>query len=74
MKSKLLKMINFCVKMYESAIYEYELRCVKSDDEYFRNFVRLKMEELVLNNSKCKIPWSQSEIVEAQKFALQKID
>lgn len=28
------------------------------DEEYFRNFIRLKMEQSILKNSKCKIPWS----------------
>ncbi|CAD8080286.1 unnamed protein product [Paramecium sonneborni] len=75
MSYKLSKFIKFCSRMYEEALKEYYRICAKNDDEeYFRNFIRLKMEQLIVKNSKCKIPWSLQEIIDAQKFALNLID
>ncbi|CAK80371.1 unnamed protein product (macronuclear) [Paramecium tetraurelia] len=75
MSYKLLKFIKFCSRMYEEALKDFQMNSAKNDDEeYFRNFIRLKMEQSILKNSKCKIPWSLQEIIDAQKFALNLID
>ncbi|CAD8081699.1 unnamed protein product [Paramecium sonneborni] len=75
MSFKLSKFIKFCSRMYEEALKEYYVNCAKNnDEEYFRNFIRLKMEQSIVKNSKCKIPWSFQEIIDAQKFALNLID
>ena len=45
MSYKLLKFIKFCSRMYEEALKEFYMNNAKNDDEeYFRNYVRLKME------------------------------
>ncbi|CAD8075305.1 unnamed protein product [Paramecium primaurelia] len=75
MSYKLSKFIKFCSRMYQEALKDYQMNSAKNDDEeYFRNFIRLKMEQSILKNSKCKIPWSLQEIIDAQKFALNLID
>ncbi|CAD8061800.1 unnamed protein product [Paramecium primaurelia] len=75
MSYKLQKFIKFCSRMYEEALKEFYMYSAKNDDEeYFRNFIRLKMEQSIVKNSKCKIPWSLQEVIDAQKFALNLIE
>ncbi|CAK70004.1 unnamed protein product (macronuclear) [Paramecium tetraurelia] len=72
---KLQKFIKYCSRMYEEALREFYMYSAKNDDEeYFRNYIRLKMEQSIVKNSKCKIPWSFQEVIDAQKFALNLIE
>ncbi|KAM3134551.1 hypothetical protein pb186bvf_013365 [Paramecium bursaria] len=73
---KLQKFVSCCYQAYYQAEQDFIYYYAKDDqdEDFGREYIRKKLEEYILLNPKCKIPWSNQEIYDARDFALGHIE